>query len=153
MSFGFNSVRDYFRFVGAKEFWSTDEHPEKFEEKNLLERIGDICIYALHRPTDGILRNIKSPVFVVSTAIIASAGATYLFYPEWSSQVIVELLPWSSKITPGMLKKIGFIFTQTTIFGYVLRSLGRLNNSQLRELWSQEALTPVFIGGEVIQQP
>lgn len=153
MSFGFNSIQDYFRFVGAKEFWSTEVYSQKFDEKNLVEIIGDIFVYAVHRPTDGILKNIKSPAFIVSAAFVASAAATYVFYPEWSSQKIVELIPWSTKITPELLRKIGFIFTETTILGYTLRSVGRLCNTHLRELWSRGELTPVYIGGEVVAPP
>ncbi len=147
---GFDSVRDYFRFAAAKEYRRIDAEYTTYEEKNIIEKIGDVFAFILHRSTDSLVKNIKSPAFILGVSMLSSGVVTFVIYPQWTSETIMYFAPGISMITPEIIRKVGFVFTEATILGYTMRTLGRLTNSELMEQWSRREIIPIYAGGEVL---
>jgi hypothetical protein len=142
----FNSVGEYCRFVVAKEFCLSTNGEQFLYEKNYLERIGDGLIRPFLGSTDGVLRSIKRPLFIVAAALVIIALLTLIFYPSKLTAVMVR------SIEPWMIKLVLHITFQVTILGLGIRAIGRMNNETVAKAWNAHEIIPIPIGAERVER-
>ena len=138
----FDSFKDYFRFLGAKEFVYTDTKATFEYQQNLLEKTGRFLAYPIWHSGDFMIRNIRNPLFVTAIVAAGIALTTLLFYPSVFTGVL-----WGV----GALKFPAYLITQSTILGVGLRTLGRLSNSQLMMSWDARQIEPLRVGSIILK--
>lgn len=142
----FNSAGEYWRFVGAKEFCLSANGKQFLYEKNYLERIGDALVRPILGTSDGLLQNIKRPLFIVAAAIVVIVILTLIFYPSKLTSLMVR------SIEPWMIKFGLHIAFQVTILGLGIRAIGRMNNETVAKAWNTHKIIPIPIGAERVQR-
>lgn len=138
----FDSLSHYFRFALAREFVHGENYQPYRYKKNALESIGGFIVRPLFQPGDYILKNIRNPLFITATVIVGLALTTLIFYPA--------MVPGLLTITSA-LKFTGYLFTQSTIIGLGLRTLGRLQNNELMAAWKNQIPLPINLGTEIVR--
>lgn len=108
-----------------------------------MEKIGEVLVSPYFKPGDFVLKNIRNPLFITAAVIVGLALTTLVFYPEVVPAIGIVALA---------LKGWVFLLTQSAIAGLGLRTLGRLNNSDLMTSWSSRKLVPVPMGAVIVQQ-
>lgn len=145
---GFESYKEYFQFVLAREY--RDAHTnEKFEyPKSRLEILGDWLSKPAIGLTDRAILNIRNPLMITALAVVAIGITTLIFYPDQVVQHITRTIPITKKIEPWMIKGVMYLIACTTIFGLGLRADQRLANLTLRNNWDQtpRKIVPISIG-------
>lgn len=148
---GFDSIGACCRFAGAARFWRTQQGEGNFAyEKNTIEKVGDFLTRPILGSVDRTLRHIREPLVVTAFTVAAIAGATVLFYPDNCAEFITKVFPAVTKIEPWMVKFGMFAISETFIFGFGSRTLGRLTNPTLMNAWRQREIIPVPIGSIMI---
>lgn len=148
---GFDSRADYFRFMWARKFLTADRRQEFTYAKSKLEILGE----GLSKPALGLtnyaLQNIRNPLMITALTLAAIGVTTILFYPDQFVRQVVQFMPFALCLKAWMIKAGLYAATQMMIIGVGLRTLGRLNNLQLRNAWAQRQVIPIFIGTELIR--
>lgn len=146
----FDSFRDYFRFVFAREFYRVDANQipqDKFEyTRGNLEGLGVTITKLGTFLADGSLRNITNPIFITALGIAAIAMVTILFYPTQFVGAVGYVLPAVHSIKPWMLKFGLYLSLQSMTIGMIVRTLGRLRNDQLMQAWTRREIIPIPLG-------
>ena len=137
----FNSFNEYFQFALAREFVQRETYEPIPLRQNKVEKWGGFLIKPLVQPGDFALRNIRNPLFITAIVIISLALTTLIFYPA-----LIPAFILSDAVKLGL-----YVMTQSTIIGLCLRTLGRLNNQELIDAWTNKELVPVRIGSEIIR--
>jgi Ca2+/Na+ antiporter len=133
----FNSIKEYFSFVGAREFWDRETKQVFAPPKSRLETVGEWVAAPILKTTDFAFRNIKNPLFILALTVAALAAATILFYPTQVVAAIALVMPPLLLITPAMLKFGLYLGIQTTLIGLFLRTWGRLApDGELMQAWN-----------------
>lgn len=142
-----SAISNCFNFIEAKEFVNNDNDFSPFEyEKNLCEKAGDVLLLPIGGSTDKIVRGMRRSPGVVIATVTALALVTFFFYTEATSEFLLGLVPWVSKITPKDLKFAGWAISQVTIFGFGLRTYGRFDNPYLKEAWENKEIRHLHTG-------
>lgn len=136
----FDSFSGYLRFATAREFTYTDQKETSFKyTKNRCEKIGDALATPVMRPLDFTARNSRNPLLIAALTVVGIFLSTLIFYPAVFAGVFTETVI-------VCLKAVAFTLTQTTILGLGLRTLGRLNNRELKDEWLKQRIIPQPLG-------
>lgn len=148
---GFDSWKHYFNFVFAREFRYVS-NDEKFNpsKHTILQKIGGLLCKPIVNLADYTFLNIRNPLVILSWTIAAVAAASIIFYPVEFIDFMSKALPFAQKIEPWMLKLSLFTILESTILGVGLRTIGRINNSELWTAWRAKEIYAVVLGVEVV---
>ncbi|MCI0381787.1 MAG: hypothetical protein L0207_01885 [Chlamydiae bacterium] len=147
---GFDSWKNYFAFVFAREFvYKTNNAPYEYQ-KNLLEKIGSGCIYPVFKPLDLAISEIKNPLAILTLTVSAATLVTIIYYPAELISFVSKIFPAARNIQPYMVKFGAYIFIQTAILGIGLRGYGRLGQKDLLQKFQAKTIYPITIGSKVV---
>lgn len=138
----FDSYKSYFGFALAREYAYIDSCRPFSYNKSRMEKIGEFIASPLLKPGDYVLKNMRNPLFITAAVIIGLALTTLVFYPA--------LIPGLLAFSAG-LKGLVFLLTQSSIVGLCMRTLGRLNNTQLMTAWKNREIQIVRVGSMIVQ--
>lgn len=133
----FDSYRQYAGFTFAREFFHRDTKQVYLYPKNILEKVGGALTFVVLKPADLLILKIRSPLVVLSSVIVGIALTTILFYPTQSIAMAMYLFPPLVKTGPKLLRMGTFLLLQSTILGLGIRTLGRLSNPELMNMWDR----------------
>ena len=147
----FDSLKDFGRFVFAKEYCLRETNEPFVYQKSFAEKIGDVFLIPTMRPRDLVLRNLNNPIFIMSMVILGIALTTIAFYPTQFALVASMVMPAMIKLSPATIKFGLYIFTNMTIIGLFLRTWCRLNpEGELVKNWEKGNLRAVAVGEELV---
>lgn len=113
------------------------ESPEQYGDyqKNYGEKAGQFLMWHVVKLPVHIYNSLHNPkVLIVTSGALAMAAVQFGFYPVttvWAMKAAVTVL--SQHIALPHLKLAAYVATQTAIFGWVVRSLGRVENKVLMQ--------------------
>lgn len=142
----FETNRDYFQFVFAREFRYKGDLSLYPEEPRLLQRLGGALSAPILGISNFLLQNLNNPLLIIAVTIVAIAAVSICFYPAATVAFIGFIAPPLLKITPAMIKFALFTVVELTILGLGIRAIGRMNQPKLVELWNQRQLVAIQIG-------
>lgn len=142
----FNSVKEYFQFAMAKGFKHVASETVFAYEKSPIEKLGHAIAAPIVRFTDATLRNLKNPVFITASTVVAIVVVSAAFYPAQTLAIIGMVAPPLLKIKAWMVKFAVFSLCEATIIGVAVRTFSRLSNETLMSAWRRRELVPISIG-------
>lgn len=148
---GFSSWQSYFQFAFAREFITMDTGESLGIKKNSLEKVGEVVSRPFLRPLDFLLREIKNPVVITAITVTLIAITTLIFYPAHFMLAVGSVLPFLVKVQPWMVKFALYIAVEVVIAAIGLRIFGRMCNTELRRLWNNNEIMPIYIGAKIEQ--
>lgn len=98
---------------------------------NLSERVGEILLLPFRFPLKTFAKFFTWPTVFLIIAISSLIGSTIFYYPDHIAKCIEWIVPDISK---EQVKLCFFIILQIYLNGLLLRTLGRLSNSYLKEV-------------------
>ena len=150
MKISFDSYRDYFSFIFAKDFYDLKQKQMMDCSVHPLEKVGGAILSPLFKPLDQILQNIKNPLVITALTTTALAIATLIFYPVHFMDILTKAIPLIGRIQPWMVKLALFCVVELNILALGLRTLGRLSNATLVQAWNRRDVEPIAIGAQII---
>jgi hypothetical protein len=123
----------YLRLALAQDLYH--EGSGAVRESNKTEKTGSFLCWSVIKPIDGILTNIKNPLFIISTVALGILATSIAFYPTVTVGLVSLICPWLFSIQPWMVQLALFITTQATILGLGVRAFGRFNDQRLMQEW------------------
>lgn len=145
----FDSCKDYFKFVWARDFYHLEQQKVIHYSPSRLEKAGRALLAPAFTPIDQLLRNIKNPLVITALTIMAIAIVTIAFYPATVITAVGTVLPFIFNIQPWMLKLTLFLAVELNILAIGMRTLGRLNNASLMQAWTRREIIPIMIGTQI----
>ncbi len=143
----FDSIRDFVHFATAREFWheNMDKGPFAYE-KNKAEQLGELLIRPIAMPLDGTFKRIREPYMITALTVAAISSVTLMFYPEEVVEKINFAFPLVSFIKPWFVKLAVFVGTESIIFGFGTRTIGRLSHGDLITAWNSRSIVAIPLG-------
>lgn len=144
----FDSVRDYFSFIGAKKFHYADQPTKEFATSS-LEKYSQKVLSPFLYPIDKLCENINQPILLVAANIIGVAATTVFFYPDLSFKTVQMACSPFFELEPWMLKFGTYLLSETAITGLMVRSFARLNQADLMQAWKNREVVPIHFGTKI----
>ncbi|MEC7839183.1 MAG: hypothetical protein VX777_03990 [Chlamydiota bacterium] len=142
-----NNAIETFNFIQAKSFVQNYDTSSPFiYQKGLSEKIGELLFLPVGGGADRLIRFANSRAGVITSTVITLAAASFWWYSEECSSLILTIIPVSSTINPGIIKFSVYCLTQLSIVGIGLRSFGRYNNSELTNAWKNKTILHINLG-------
>ncbi len=147
---GFDSWKHYFSFAMAREYAAPQRQGQEPitppHQPNSVERVGHSLAAVVISPLDAVLRGIRNPLVVVSTALVLIFLASIAFYPVQTWGLVTTVLPFVSKIQAHHIQAVCYGVSQVVILGLGVRTIGRLSNEALMRAYRAKEVVPVPIG-------
>lgn len=151
MRITFDTNREFFQFIGAKEFHTKQPKQEFAYQKNVFEKLGGLLAAPVFGVADLAGRNIRNPVVIVAATLAALAVITFAFYPVHVVAAVAFVLPQIFYIKSWMVYGAIHAIASMTLWGASIRALGRMSNQQLVQAWNAKNLVPVALGSEIVK--
>lgn len=136
-------VNNYLQFVFAREFRETNSLSKIAYRENWLQKLGEIIITPLGKPTELAVRKITHPVTVIALTALAALAVTIVFYPGVVAMALPMLEAW-------MVKAALYLLTEATILGWGIRAFGRIQNEELVAAWNNKQCMAIMPGSQEV---
>lgn len=143
---GFATWNDYFSFVLAREYVSSDTGEIFPVKKGPLEKFGRACASLAVQPVDFLLREIRNPLVLLSMTVGALFLTSVAFYPTQTWNLAAQVLPFIKGIKSYHVHAFFYGTSQSVILGLGTQALGRLRNPALMEAFQNKRIIPISIG-------
>lgn len=154
MRIHFDSTADYFHFVFAREFRTSDAEAKLFDGSVhpslsgrigvFLERVGGVLTAPILWTGDKLWQN--KPIFCIVITAILIAAISYAIFPAATVAWLVSIAPFLAKIAPKIPQAAVFALGEATVLGVGLRALGRMSNIDLVKAWNNKEVFAVRFG-------
>lgn len=140
-----SSFFEYTKFVMAKEFRYSDNIQNRYPPSK-LESASNYILAPLKYCVDGALKNVYKPAFIAAINVVGIGVITTLIYPDQTFGIIQAGCSPFFNLNPSMLKLGVYLISESVLTLMFLRSMSRLNQTELRILWKEKAVIPIQLG-------
>lgn len=144
-----SSFFEYTKFIMAKEFRYSDNLQNKYPPSK-IESISNSLLAPLKFCVDGALKNIYKPAFIAAINVVGIGIITTLIYPDQTFSIIQTGCSPFFDLNPAMLKFGVYLISESVITLLMVRSLSRLNQTELLTLWKEKTVVPIQLGMQVV---
>jgi len=146
---GFQSWKEYFSFVLAREYISAKTGEVFIFKREKLEKLGSSLSSLGMKPLDFFLKEIRNPLMLVTTTASALFITSILYYPSQTGSIVTTILPFLKEIEPYHVRAFAYGMCQSIILGLGMRAYGRLENHTLMEAFKKKEIIPISIGTHI----
>lgn len=140
----FTTLRDFGSFIFARKFYYADGlglyPPGK------VEQIAQKLLAPLQEPLDKLVRNIYSPPLIAALNVVAVGAVTVFIYPQESFTVLQTLAEPFLHLEPHMFRLLGYLCTEAALTNLMIRTIARLNDTELLKAWEERRVLPLHLG-------
>lgn len=145
---GFQSWKEYFSFVLAREYVSNRTGEVFVFEKGALEKIGRSLSSIGTKPVDYFLKEIRNPLMLLSTTVSALFLTSIVFYPSETWSIATRIFPFIENVKSHHVHACFYGISQSIILGIGMQAYGRLGNHALMQAFQKKEIIPIPIGSQ-----